>query len=322
VTGRASDVLIDLLTSTKTIASVHKAYLPVLQTALKKAVKFELSPDFAAAAEGLAEDLRNVAKALPYCRLPFPLTWIEVAQQNRPRFSEAPIHVPEIQGVPSRIGFLLSAGDKELSAFMAFQFWEIKKFPGIGNASNMATMFDTRRANDPYVEPKVTRKYLKIEDGSQWKNADPITRSIINNVVVPCIPAYLEGPLDITNDEQGQFLTELGAADWSGESTFLLATLALMNTLNATESTEVDVSKLNKIRARKNYPLLNNHYVLRIHPRIRRGMVRRGMSTSHGDIRGHLVRGHWKVRKQGVIWWRPFARGDKNNMIDKSYKVE
>ena len=39
--------------------------------------------------------------------------------------------------------------------------------------------------------------------------------------------------------------------------------------------------------------------------------------------RAHTVRGHFKIRKTGVYWWRPFIRGEvAEGFVGKSYKVK
>ena len=59
-----------------------KLMAPVLDK-IRRAHKFQLAPEFAAAADELRCDLDQVAKALPLCRLPAPLTWIETSEAAR-----------------------------------------------------------------------------------------------------------------------------------------------------------------------------------------------------------------------------------------------
>ena len=43
---------------------------------------------------------------------------------------------------------------------------------------------------------------------------------------------------------------------------------------------------------------------------------------ARGESRAHLVRGHFKVRKNGVFWWSFHIRGDAGKgWINKDYEV-
>src|SRR5262245_2213596 len=90
---------------------------------IRRAQRFVLGPEFAAAAEALAEDYSGLTRVFDRCRLPFAETWIEVAQADRPAFSSAGIQLPETQLRPKRVGFLLSATRDDLSAWRTHLLW-------------------------------------------------------------------------------------------------------------------------------------------------------------------------------------------------------
>jgi hypothetical protein len=83
-------MLIDQLLGDSILAKA--GYLTAdLRGRLAKAPKFVLRRDFAMAADALSGSLDDLNKALPFCRLPYPECWIEVAQGDRRSFAESPI---------------------------------------------------------------------------------------------------------------------------------------------------------------------------------------------------------------------------------------
>lgn len=116
---------------------------------------------------------------------------------------------------------------------------------------------------------------------------------------------------------------EVGAVDWSGESMFILSTLALLNSVNTTEKQEVDLSKLNRSRVKRGVPPLETYHVLKIHTKLKQRMAQRDREEGETrDVSWHMVMGHFKVRKTGIFHWRPHARGDREHgVVTKDYEV-
>ena len=66
----------------------------------------------------------------------------------------------------------------------------------------------------------------------------------------------------------------------------------------------------------------DEHHVLKIHERQQR-RVGASSSTTYAPMRGHFVSGHWKVRKTGIYFWRPFKRGDfGRGTVSKDYHLD
>ena len=104
-------MLIDQLLGDSILAKA--GYLTAdLRGRLAKAPKFVLRRDFAMAADALSGSLDDLNKALPFCRLPYPECWIEVAQGDRRSFAESPIAL-ETDSPIKRVGFLLTQLDRE-----------------------------------------------------------------------------------------------------------------------------------------------------------------------------------------------------------------
>src|SRR5262245_39842281 len=96
-----------------------------------------------------------------------------------------------------------------------------------------------------------------------------------------------------------ELFVQLARSDWTGEATFLLAVIGLLNTRNGTETQDSVYGKLNKARVKRGERPLFEHKVLRIHLH-----QRRCVPAGEGDrlrwMRGHFVRGHFKHRETGI----------------------
>ena len=108
------------------------------------------------------------------------------------------------------------------------------------------------------------------------------------------------------------------------------AIVCLMNARNLTAAPEPEGEATPALRAMR-----SKH---RIPPAFSRSVVRMGLSKaarnigersgmSEGEIRAHMVRGHFKIRARkdgtsGIYWWSPHLRGTlKHGYVDKSYEV-
>lgn len=315
-------MLIDNLINAPYIGSVrqdsteHKN----LQTLARAAGKYELAPDFAQAAENLAQNFDGIVKALPFCRLPYPITWIEVAQQHRPLFLAGGMHYPGIQHTPLRVGFLCVQHPRDYS-FNVFQFWTLAlPTPDTPHCCHGALWINPAAAVNAKPIQKV-RDRATLEISEEWIKASPEVRGILYAICTPILVPFIDRTLYKDDPRLERAAWELAAADWSGEMFFLLATLALMNTKNVVEVTHSDLSKLNKVRAKQRKPPRAEFHTLTISRRLMRyASVRSG---NHRDLPFTLVSGHWKVRKSGIYWWRAHARGDRKHGISPhAYKVK
>lgn len=298
------------------------------------AVKFVLAEDFAQVADALLDNLDDIAKVLPYCRLPYPLLWIEVAQSHRPHFIQSPIHVPEFQRRPRRVGYLLEATRDTLDAWNTHLCWSIDD-PRCPNGTYLsvalcAVTFDMQLPFPPLNDEAIdkTCKRYQIDPSEEWVRAKPDTKrdlACATQVVTPDFQISLPGEVIaglIPAEVYLQEMYELARADWAGEHAFLLSTLGLLNTRNVTETGTVTPSvKLNKARVRRGQSPLTAHHVLTISNRVKQ-RVREPQPGGHGELRAHLCRGHFKRRATGIFWWSPFLRGSwGKGYVSKDYRV-
>jgi limonene-1,2-epoxide hydrolase len=123
--------------------------------------------------------------------------------------------------------------------------------------------------------------------------------------------------------EYAKIVRDLSSSDWASEPAYILAVIGLLNARNAVETEVVDHAKLNRARVKSGKPELFEHKILKIAHRQRQRVFTDGVDTrDYAPMRGHFVRGHFKVRKTGIYFWHPFARGDfGRGKIEKDYEL-
>jgi hypothetical protein len=324
-------MLIDDLLSADVISNLDAEGARRFKRRLREAIKFELAADFSAAAEGLADNFTNLAKAIPFCKVPFKSCWFEVAQMHRPRFNAAGIHLPGIQSRPKRVGFLVDTLDDTMSSFRAHQFWSFPEKTRPPNISEIAMGFhpdkmdeDIKWARDN--NPRKVGKF-QIEVNPSWLKADPISKARLGSIIHPESPDFITSWFHAFQDgrpELAKTAYEINITDWSGEAVFLLAVIGMLNARNFHERAKVDVSKLNKRRSKYGEELLQEYYVLKVQSRIKERIRSVNIAAQEfKDLRHHIVIGHWKMRKTGIFYWHPHWRGDPRlGEVRKGYKLE
>jgi hypothetical protein len=151
---------------------------------------------------------------------------------------------------------------------------------------------------------------------------------------MPFIPPHTRGVFawcaaDAMKSEKmlTSFLNQVVTLSWEqdilGEGPFVETVIAMMNSRNAIEHRPVDLTGLNRARAKKRRPLFLPYRTT--HLRLSQAQTRafRAGLLSKEDAGRHRVRGHFKIRKTGVYWWSPFFRGDPAKPIQRrEYAVE
>ena len=200
--------------------------------------------------------------------MPFNECWFEVAQADRQYFNSAPLDPGDAR--LSRVGFLCTQLDQ--GSFSAQLFWS----------------FTASESFAGFLLPPATSGFMLVVDPKQ---ADAPTATSFR-AADGVLPVYHR----LSN-----------MSDWVGESGYLIATLALLNSRNASETEEVIAN--NKRRRLTGKPLLFDYHLVRIPQRYRQ---RQHLSDQADpmQLRAHFVRGHFKVRRTGVFWWSAYQRGD------------
>jgi hypothetical protein len=270
------------------------------QRAIAAAQKFVLCPDFAAAADGLVDNYKELERIAPFCRLPYATTWIEFAQSDRPQFNGAKMYYPEFQSAPVRVGFLLQAQDATMARFRAHLLWTLRTPPPMGaispaNASLIAMDYDT------------TKLQKDLGDIVQLQLADFGSETI--------------ALMQATNTLQD--FAVLARSDWAGEVRYLIAVLGLLNARNVAQHDFVDNTTYNIKRTKARQTPLASHTLLKIRS-THKPVQRRGQQTDERvETRAHFVIGHFKARRTGLFFWGPHMRGRlRAGFVSKDYQVE
>lgn len=97
--------------------------------------------------------------------------------------------------------------------------------------------------------------------------------------------------------------------------------LMMLNSRNAVEHQDHDISRLNKARVKSDKPPLLAHRVTHLHLSRARLRDAEASGMTRTEMRAHMVRGHFKVRRTGVYWWSAFVRGRHGTLDRDRYQV-
>ena len=286
---------------------------------IRAAQKFTLSREFTVAADGLVENLTELCKILPYCRLPFPRTWIEWVHDERPHWDQdgpykaRQIDVKRHQMAPQRCALLLEQIGDFAGCWKAHLFWSLKELPAPDstkfNGSLGAIIMDTS-------------KIMELAESPDF-NTEASLELALDCRCQADFGQKLLARLEVTHPDISRRLAEYAVEDWGGEIRFMVAVLGLLNTRNVAQFHAVDKTEHNRKRAKQKKQPLFSHTVLKIRPELWLG--RSGGSNGPGDhriLRSHFVRGHFKHRKTGLFYWNHYVRGNKKyGKIEKDYEV-
>lgn len=288
-------------------------------TRLRQAQKFVLDRSLA---EVLSEMPRKeIGAAMPFCRLPFPLVWLEVAQQDRPSFRDAFTGIKRKADTgsmtfqPVRVGILCEQQGDDPQRFLVRLAWSYSdadaRAQGMGGRTNVCIMANRLDCSTPGAWP---------DDGT---GRGAYTAPFSLDPEVPEEEREALATFEREIPGAAEIIARDANHDWMGEIWFWLAALAMLNAKNgATSEYRPAPEALNRSRAKAGKPPLVDYHqlTLRVGPRDR-AEAREG--HPHGGMRAHIVRGHFKVRKTGIYWWRPFNRGDASaGFAGKTYKVK
>lgn len=112
--------------------------------------------------------------------------------------------------------------------------------------------------------------------------------------------------------------------DLGAEWRFSVALLTLLNSKNCVEYSEVkEFSKINKIRTKKKQPQLLSHQIVSLSlSKVQKNRMKNMGMTTKEEMRAHLVRGHYKLRKSGLYWWSSHIRGSEGVIDTREYRVK
>jgi len=277
-----------------------------MQDQIRAAQKFTLSREYAHAADGLVDNISELGRVAPFCRLPYPLMWLECSSADRPHWNPSirPIEHPA-QHETSRVGFLMRQLDDNAKHWRVHLFWSVKN----------------RHELDP-DDPAINGSVIAVEIDLENAIGDDPLESMIKTRAAE-FGQLAMGALFLRNPEAGKRMADLAQRDWGGELRFMVATLGLLNARNVAQTEPVDQTEHNRKRARRGRAPLFSYSVLKVRPNlIQRGLQGRAGAIEAADVRLHFVRGHFKARRTGLFWWGMHTRGRaEHGVVHKDYEL-
>jgi len=331
-------MLADDLLAAPYSSTFHRAVFEEVKRAVASAVRFVLDREVVAAAHLVPEAMpSSILQGLPLCRLPYPTTWFEYAGNDRPGMVDAGT------AIPHRVGLLCEAAPESSDEFTAHVIWRNGRKGGSLELCPVALLIDLtpegRLARDPNLAIQ------KRGAGAEGLQRVLLASNQRRNLKIAASPRELEAALALSNrtffirsryfaplanaviEQAGaaaleQLLT-FSRANAEAEAGLLLGILMLLNTRNGTTRQPADLVKLNAARLKRGTRPLLEHWTvtLRLSAAQSRALARSGVSAH--EMRAHLVRGHFKIRRTGIYWWSHHIRGDaKLGAIHKAYRVK
>lgn len=221
--------------------------------------------------------------------------------------------------VPKRMGALVET-DASLQRGSIAYAW-LHPDQGV-NLCPLAVTFDWRAEGEPVADLANHARWHVNATEEQWADiaskytrvansrrddviADNLRFGVIVNPIMQRFVDYAG-----TKGEALKFLLDASIKDIEGEAPMLRAAIMLLNSRNLAEHEPRPIAaKLNRARARSGKAPLLDYTHVRV--RLTRALAARaGMAAdARNPSRLHLVRGHFKIRRTGIYWWSPFARG-------------
>jgi hypothetical protein len=290
----------------------YRGEITALKAGVRAAEHFVLDGSLAQAADNLSKD--EVLKAIPVCRVPHERTWIEVCHQDRLKFMQTPVKPGLIK--PRRVGLLVEpASDMGEGFYDLTLVWDCPGAPMPINICAISAVADLSGENR--APPDMTIIDLALAGkklGGENVAALPMLFTATRK--------YSGGSIRMIAEHDPMLaakLLEQCIGDWGGEPWFWMSVLALLNARNgASVVAGEDRSRLNRARAKAGKKPLAAFHVLTVRlSKAERAAMREGHEERR-ELRAHVVRGHFKLRRSGMYWWRPFVRGD----LDKGFAAK
>lgn len=321
----------------------HDRSMDGLRRRLGGATKFVLDPQACAMAANVAlSKPSSVIAALAFARLPADPMWIEFSNVDVRRAMEelgSPNITPPRTAVAiERSGFLLSSTPLGLvlEYVHADRTPDGRRLTDLCPVSGIFSLSGIGNMPPPPFPDFVKEEAPRIAKGRVQHHLDVVhrdpaeaaaekeIRSRFRTMSHPDLAAIRRNLVAMSGEEEVLAIEEAqGREMYRLFALQVLPALILLNCRNAVDAEVVPApEKLNRQRARKGKAPLPEYRIVRVHlsPSRRRAYESTGRTAA--AARGHLVTGHFKVRKSGVYWWSPHWRGSTKDAVpDKTYVV-
>lgn len=285
-------------------ATVKRAFGPNydrFRREMLKAQRFDLSEPFAAAVDEIIHS--NMAAqyaARSLVRPTYDTTWWEVPHAYRPGFMRGeawPGH-----RVPKRVGVLVQEFEEQPGAFLMSMFY--------GDRSGETAPCLVSIACDLTEGGRIRHSM-----GGPIGDPDSSFGSVFSPYASGAMRAAMRSNKSAFDSEQ---------RNWQGEVRFWPVAMMLLNSRNVAYAEAEPQGKRHARMVKEGRSPLTTFSVCKIRmDRISRRGVDDDSPAGDAAVRAHFVRGHFKTRKSGIYWWRPFVRGDvKKGFAGKTYSVD
>jgi hypothetical protein len=328
--------------------------------AIKNAQRFKLTDEVTRACVELIHSRPSTLNAaLPLCRLPYPVIWIETRGGLGHNHSTT-----EDRPTPVRQGVLIESADDTGQTGVMTVAWAHRIDPDrtmLPTCSPFAIYFDWREDdavsnlvnathtkllketnNDPFLTVMIhgtahrfQPKLSHVQLSEAMRNTNPeLARYAIDSKEVeafhqverrvqtgisPHATRFLQ--IVMPNLPPAEIPRRLNdwLSDIAGEAPFVHCFLAMLNSRNpCLEHNKADLSRLNKSRVKRGRAPFLDHVETRLALSRSQANRARAAGLTREQARQHLCRGHFKIRKTGVYWWRPFLRGDPRRPVGRN----
>lgn len=311
---------------------------------IAKAQRFVFAPEVVKACHQLSQTRpSSLIDAQTMCRAPFKFVWMEWGGNATGRdLKEDGVEYVQEVAVPERFGCLLECLDDTHRRFGASFFWNFERGKGSSSAAAsvqacpLGVIINWHDDWQPMERLSVLAGPIDLDKEIRptWHAAKYLSdqrerdallkmnRQIVS-VVCPHMQRFVDEARKRVSFEVMEKFIQASTQDITGEVKILQTALCLLNSKNCVSVEVADIAAVNARRRKdKKKPLLS-YSTVKIH--LSRADQRAAMrdGASEEDIRQHIVRGHFKLRKSGVYWWRPFLRGNPKvgQVVRSGYEV-
>lgn len=283
---------------------------------LAHAERFVLDRQVIEAAKQLAKsNPRSLVSALPLCRAPYATTWFEWTDAT------------------GKAGCLVESDDEGRQGVMTFASAVPMNDAGkpVPIISGVSSWFDYGGDAITYAKiywrevlphrPDYQQAFDRWNPGydpSTAQNKEDEAWLRLGNVYAQWLSPHAAG---LMKDNLPQELVD----EWREMARSVAALcqyiLMMLNSRNAVEHQDHDISRLNKARVKRDKPPLLTHRVTHLHLSRARLRDAEASGMTRTEMRAHMVRGHFKVRRTGVYWWSAFVRGRHGTIDRDRYQV-
>jgi hypothetical protein len=291
---------------------------------IQRAQRFFFSAEAAEAVINLLHSKPSslLEAATNFARLPYPHVWIEW-----PSPDIVPMLPTQIRA--NRVGVILEATGPR--SFMVVSAWSFDKRARQREVDKMGDGFLTM-AKTGVSEMCAQVSFENLEPNAMpdlWEpHPDPKEQAAAHALgshigfYVLDRKGQMKTPFEAMVRVYGREYATSKLVDIAQEIKPVLGMLILLNSKNCVSMIPAEPpAALNKARVKRGRSPLVSYTNVSINLGRRDGRQAEAHGMSAAEVRQHLVRGHFKIRKTGVYWWRNHIRGVAGAVEHKSYRV-